>query len=52
MAFGAIGFRRLAESLLAVVAYAAVLVLTVSLFVHLQIFSFHLEDFRMSIGAF
>jgi hypothetical protein len=52
MAFGAVGFRILAESFIAVVAYAAVLILAVSLFGHLQIFFFHFEDFCVAIGAF
>jgi hypothetical protein len=52
MAFGAIGFLALAESLIAVVAYAAVLVFAMSLFGHFQVFFFHLEDFRVTIGAF
>jgi len=52
MAFGAVGFGRLAESLFAVVADAAMLILAVHILRHLQIFLFHLEDFGMAVGAF
>jgi hypothetical protein len=52
MAFGAVGFGRLAESLFAVVADAAMLILAVRVLCHLQIFLFHLEDFGVAICAF
>jgi len=52
MAFGTIGFGGLAESLLAVVADAAMFILAVCILCHLQVFLFHLEDFGVAIGAF
>jgi len=52
MALAAVGFGGLAESFLAVVANAAMFILAVRFFRHLQIFLFHLEDFCMAVGAF
>ena len=52
MAFGAVGFGGLGESLFAVVTDAAMLILAVRILGHLQVFLFHLEDFGMAIGAF
>lgn len=52
MAFGAVGFLILAESLRAVMANAAMLVLSVGFLCHLQIFFLHLEDFGVTVRAF
>jgi len=52
MAFGAVGFLILAESLRAVMANAAMLVLSVGFLRHLQIFFLHLEDFGVTVRAF
>lgn len=52
MALGAVGFGGLAESLFAVVADAAMLILAVRILRHLQILFFHLEDFGVTVGAF
>ncbi len=52
MAFGAVGILILAESFCAVMAYPAVLILTMSLSGHLQVFFFHLENFGVAVGAF
>jgi hypothetical protein len=53
MAFGAVGFRRHAESFLfPVMTDPAVLILSMGFLGHLQIFFLHFEDFRMTIRAF
>lgn len=52
MAFGTVGFARLAESLFAFVTDAAMFILAVGVLRHLQIFLFHLEDFGVAVGAF
>lgn len=52
MAFGAVGFGCLAKRLFSVVTDAAMFILAVRILRHLQIFLFHLKDFRVAIGAF
>jgi hypothetical protein len=52
VALGAVGFGRLAESLFPVVAYAAVLILPVSLLGHFQVLFLHGENFGVTVGAF
>jgi hypothetical protein len=52
MALGAVGFGRLAESLFPVVAYAAVLILPVSLLGHFQVLFLHGENLGVAVGAF
>jgi len=52
MAFGAVGFRSLAESLFAVMTNPAKLILSMRFLRHLEIFFFHLEDLRVAVRAF
>jgi hypothetical protein len=51
MALGAVGFGRLAESLFPVVAYAAVLILPVSLLGHFQVLFLHGENLGVTVRA-
>ena len=51
MALGAVGFGRLAESLFPVVAYAAVLILPVSLLGHFQVLFLHGENLGVAVRA-
>jgi hypothetical protein len=52
VALKAVGFGRLAESFLPIVAYATMFVLTMGFLGHLQIFFLHFEDLGVAVCAF
>jgi len=52
MAFGTVGIGLLAEGFFAIMADTAMFILAMVLLGHFQVSFFHLENFRVAIGAF